>query len=139
MHKAGWLFLVVGGAALAWLFVTLRPAPPPAASAPDVPAAAATSPATLSASAPRVVELQVKDGRLLSGPGLIKAMQGDEVVLRVTSDRADDLHLHGYDLALHLQPGVAGELRFVATRSGRFEYELHQAHAEIGVLEVHPH
>lgn len=136
--KAGWIFLALGAAALAALFVVFRPAAEPVA-APATPGLAAGAvPEGPPARTARVFELQVKEGRLASGPSLISAVQGDEIVLRVTSDKADDLHLHGYELGMRLQAGVPGELRFIAHRGGRFEYELHQAHAEIGVLEVQP-
>ena len=77
-------------------------------------------------------------GQLASGPERISVPQGTELVLRITSDHADELHLHGYDRALKLAAGVPGELRLVANLSGRFEYELHHAHTALGALEVQP-
>jgi hypothetical protein len=137
-RRTGWIFLVVGAAALAALFAAFRPGPEPAASPQTAAPVAAGVAADAPASEPRVFELQVKEGRLAVGPTVISVVQGQDLVLRVTSDTADELHLHGYELALRLQAGVPGELRFVAHRGGRFEYELHHAHAEIGVLEVQP-
>lgn len=83
------------------------------------------------------VDLRIDRGRL-KGPSLIKVKQDDTVVLRVTSDSADEFHLHGYDLLLPLYPGRPAELRFVASHSGRFTFELHREDLELGALEVYP-
>lgn len=139
-NRTGWIFLVAGVALLAALFVLLKPAPPPApeAAAPAGEPAAAAPGVAGALRGPRIVELRLREGRLESGPAVIQVVQGDEVLLRVITDRDDNLHLHGYDLELSLHPGIVGELRFVADRGGRFEYELHHAHVELGVLEVQP-
>lgn len=130
------LFALAGVAILAALFIAFRPAPHATATLPA--AAAAVAPPSPVAPAPMVAELVVKDAALISGPTRIQVRQGDSVVLRVTSDRADELHLHGYDLEAQLQPEVAANLGFVADRSGRFELELHHAHLELAALEVAP-
>ena len=139
---AGWIFLVVGAGLLAALFVLFRPAPTPEPSAPAADAAAPGSPAPGVASTavpePVIAELRVREGRLESGPTVVKARAGDEVLLRIVIDRVDELHLHGYDLSVSLQPGIVGELRFVADRAGRFDFELHHSHAELGAVEVQP-
>ena len=114
---------------------------PPAPTSPATPADSAT-PATTAQPAPadngKVVELKVQHGRLVSGPELIKLTEGDKITLRVTSDTDDEMHLHGYNLHLNLTAGQTGQLSLTANRSGRFEYELHHAHAALGVIEVYP-
>jgi FtsP/CotA-like multicopper oxidase with cupredoxin domain len=133
------IFLGAGALLLGGLFLAFRPqtaSPPPAAA---VPGPEATAPAAVPAPAqPQVFELTVKSGKLASGPAVIRVTQGDEIVIRVTSDKADELHLHGYDLHVRLSPGAPGELRFTASRSGRFDYELHKTDTGIGALEVQP-
>ena len=138
MNGKGLMFFVAGAALLGVLFVAFKPGPPPEpASAPGV--AAPVAPAPLPAPAgPKVFELVVEGGKLAAGPAVIKVTEGDEIVVRITTDKADDLHLHGYDVHAHLKPGAATELRLVANRTGRFEYELHKSHVDLGVLEVHP-
>lgn len=129
--------VIVALALLAGLFLWLRPAPavPPAAPAGTT---ASALPAAATAPVVQVFDLKIKDGKLLSGPERIEVQQGDTLTLRITSDHADELHLHGYDLTLALPAGQAAELRLVADRSGRFEYELHHAHQGLGALEVLP-
>ena len=132
MNKTVGVLLGLGAVLLAVLFTLLKPDAAPVQSGPAAVAAVVSTPQELR------IDLVVQDGRRVSGPELIQAMQAQPIRLRVTSNRADELHLHGYDLRLKLQPGVAAGLSFNATLSGRFEYELHHAHAALGVLEVQP-
>jgi plastocyanin len=100
-------------------------------------AAAAESQAA-SAPAATTIEFVIAKGRLVSGPSVVKVTQGDRVQVGVTSDAVDELHMHGYNLHLILKPGQRGLLDFVASKSGRFTFELHHADLELGALEVYP-
>jgi hypothetical protein len=48
------------------------------------------------------------------------------VRLVVTSDVADEIHVHGYELEKALTPGDPATLEFMADQSGLFEVELHE-------------
>lgn len=142
-QKTGWIFLTAGLVVLAALFMLFKPDAPPAgpasATAAEEQGAQHTAPGVGNTpSGPHLFELVVKQGRLVSGPAVIQVKQGDEVRLVFLVDQADEIHLHGYDLSLSLLPGAPAELSFTADRAGRFEYELHKSHADLGVLEVHP-
>lgn len=126
--------ILIGLLLLAGLFWWMKPVPP-AAMAVASPAPQAAVPA---APAAQLFELVVKDKQLVSGPAVIAVSQGTPVTLRITVDHHDELHLHGYDLTLKLPTATPAELSFVADRSGRFEYELHHAHVDLGALEVQP-
>lgn len=135
------LLIVIGLGLLAGLFWWMKPAPP----APVVPVATAKPAAPVvevlllpAKPVPQVFELVVKNKKLLSGPAVISVPQGTPVTLRITVDHHDELHLHGYDLTLKLPPAEPTELSFVADKSGRFEYELHHSHLDLGALEVQP-
>jgi len=124
-------------AVLAGLYVYFRPhpalAPPPAAT--HAPPAGDANPAA----PPRAeFELKLAGGELASGPAVIQVVRGTEVTIRIRSDRADELHLHGYDLHARIGANEPAELEFKADKSGRFEYELHGSHRELGALEVRP-
>ena len=80
----------------------------------------------------------VAGDKLVSGPAVIQVAQGTGVTLRIRSDRTDELHLHGYDLHARIDAGEPADLTFTADKSGRFEYELHGSHLELGALEVRP-
>lgn len=141
MNKNALLFLGLAVAVLVGLFYGLR-GPQQA----DAPVQAAVQNAPISAAAPAVVEvakpqlfeMAVSKGKLVSGSAVIQVREGDDVQLQITSDQADELHMHGYDLHLSLKPNVPAVLAFKAEHSGRFDYELHHAHTELGTLEVQP-
>ena len=112
---------------------------PPQAAAPAAAEGARPSGAAIGEPSPRMeFALTVSNGRLVSGPAVLEVARGTEVAIRIRSDRADELHLHGYDLKLRIEPNEPAELDFVADKSGRFEYELHRADVALGVLEVAP-
>jgi hypothetical protein len=67
-----------------------------------------------------------------------KVRTGRKVRIVVTSDVADEVHLHGYDLSAEVAPGEEAEIEFEATIAGQFEIELESRSQLIGVLEVGP-
>lgn len=141
MNKNTLLFPGLAVAVLVGLFYGLRGMQRPAAPAPVTTAAApmaATQALTVEVAKPQLFELVVAKGKLVSGPSIIQVHEGDDVQLQITSDQADELHMHGYDLHLSLKPNTPATLAFKAEHSGRFDYELHHAHAELGTLEVQP-
>jgi FtsP/CotA-like multicopper oxidase with cupredoxin domain len=141
MNRNALLFVVLGIAVLGGLFWWFKPEPEPAplpAAAAPLSAPAAATEKTFGVPASRVFEVAVSKGRLASGPAQIQVHAGEMVTLHVTSDQDDELHLHGYDLHLSLRAGQRATLMFKAEHSGRFDYELHHAHLELGTLEVLP-
>src|SRR5688572_9066593 len=123
------LFLALGLLLLGALFLLFRPEPPISEAYRTAPPAPAV---------PTPVEFVIAGGQRVSGPAVVSVIQGDVVRLLVKSDRDDELHLHGYELSLALQAGQSARLDFEATRSGRFELELHHSHLDLTVLEVRP-
>ena len=84
------------------------------------------------------IALVVKDGKLVSGPKVVRLKRDDQVNLSITSDRADEVHVHGYDLQAKLAANQTTSLEFVAKRTGRFAIELHKSNVELSVLEIYP-
>jgi hypothetical protein len=64
--------------------------------------------------------------------------RGRDVVITVTSDVADEVHVHGYDLMADVAPGAPATIRFTADAPGRFEIELENTGVQIAELEVRP-
>ncbi len=58
---------------------------------------------------------------------VMRVSKGDAVRLRLTSDSAGDIHLHGYRLEAKLAPGQPAELAFTAYATGRYRLEWHGA------------
>ncbi|MCP3757539.1 cupredoxin domain-containing protein [Streptomyces sp. TBY4] len=85
-----------------------------------------TPPAASQASeADRTVTVTVRDGKVSPAPGRVEVTRGERVALRVTSDRADTLHVHGFDKELALPAGQEATLILTADRTGLFEVETH--------------
>jgi hypothetical protein len=87
---------------------------------------------------PNAFDIVVQRGRRISEPAILKVHQGDDVTLRITTDSAEEFHLHGYNLHAQLTPERTATLRFTAKLTGRFTYELHRSGLELGALEVYP-
>jgi heme/copper-type cytochrome/quinol oxidase subunit 2 len=68
----------------------------------------------------------------------VKVPVGNTVLLKVKSDVADEVHIHGYDLVSAVEAGGSTDFEFVADASGIFEVELEDAHLVLVELEVGP-
>jgi hypothetical protein len=78
-------------------------------------------------------------------PKTIRATRGQVIELAFTADEAIELHIHGYDQLITVQPGSAAVMRLEARVAGRFAIEAHRfgsnagrRHAVLLYLEVHP-
>ncbi|WP_419997942.1 hypothetical protein [Streptomyces boninensis] len=84
----------------------------------------------------REVIIRIAGGKVSPKPGRTEVEVGARVELTVTSDVADELHVHGYDKAAALKPGKAVTIAFTADRSGLFQVETHSAHLVLTQLLV---
>ena len=82
-----------------------------------------TAPTTTQAQGPLTIEITVVDGEI-SGPGEVEVDIGTEVLIVVTADLEDEVHLHGYDVFADVGPSSAAVIEFVAQIPGVFEMEL---------------
>jgi hypothetical protein len=141
-----WIALVVGVAVLVTLFLVLRPSDDePSNGTSPSPTATDTSPVTpiettTTSPTPDVVEVEVEfeDGQVTQGPegGRVQVPRGATVHIVVTSDIADEVHVHTYDLLKDVGPGRPAEFQFVADISGVFEVELEERSVLLFRLEV---
>jgi hypothetical protein len=76
---------------------------------------------------PEVTRIRIRGGEVVGGPAEIKATNGDTVVIVVSADAPDDIHLHGYDIEKKAAPGQPARFRFKANLEGEFEIESHVA------------
>jgi heme/copper-type cytochrome/quinol oxidase subunit 2 len=109
-------------------------AEPPAAS-PSTSSTATSTTASPTAQSQRI-EVTVAGGEVTGDTGRVHVPAGTSVTLVVTSDVADEVHVHGYDLTAELVPGQPAELPFDATIPGVFEVELHEAGTVLLSLQV---
>jgi pyruvate/2-oxoglutarate dehydrogenase complex dihydrolipoamide acyltransferase (E2) component len=107
---------------------TAPPPPPPPQPPPPPPAPAE----------PTTVRVIVRGGVPAGGVVRESTDKGDRVVVLVTSDVADEVHVHGYDLSRDVAPGAPARIAFPATIPGRFEIELEDRGVQIAELTVNP-
>jgi len=93
---------------------------------------------TTEAETPTIVRVTVVDGQPQGGIVRQTVNKDDQVVLVVTSDVADEIHLHGYDIARDVEAGGTVRLPFKATIPGRFEAELESRSVQIADITVEP-
>ncbi|MEU6432533.1 hypothetical protein ABZ860_42065 [Microbispora sp. NPDC046973] len=103
----------------------------PAESAPAEPAAAASGD-----SAVKEITVTVAGRKVTPPPGRIEVTKGQTVRITVTSDAADEAHLHGYDKEADLKPGTPASIEFVADETGLFEMETHESGLQLFQLVV---
>jgi hypothetical protein len=96
----------------------------------------ATSAAPTSAASGQRIEVTVAGGQVSGDTGRVLVAAGEQVTLVITSDAADEVHVHGYDLTTALAPGEPAELSFAATIPGVFEVELHDTGTALLSLQV---
>jgi FtsP/CotA-like multicopper oxidase with cupredoxin domain len=108
-------------------FVLLRPGGDSGSTAPSA-----------STAQPAVKTVHVVGGKPQGGIQTLSFVKGDRVRLRVVSDVADEIHVHGYDLKKDVEKGGSVEFSFPATIEGVFEVELEHAATQIASLEVRP-
>jgi hypothetical protein len=97
-----------------------------------------TSTTTSTPAEPAVRTINVVNGQPEGGIKTISYDKGDQVRLKVSSDVADEIHVHGYDLMKDVEKGGSVEFSFPASIEGRFEIELENAGTQIANLEVDP-
>jgi hypothetical protein len=80
---------------------------------------------------PAQVRIVVRGGLPVGGPRRVTVGRGRRVILNVTSDVSDHVHLHGYDLMQDVGPGMPARIAFRATRPGTVEAELEDQGVQI--------
>lgn len=90
-----------------------------------------------STATPVVIPIAVAGGKVTGG-GDVTVKQGSEVTLSVTSDVADEVHIHGYDVKANVTPKRPVIITFTATATGKFEVELEEAALPLAEITVAP-
>ena len=77
-------------------------------------------------------------GGKIAGESAFSVLQGEAVVLKITSDAPGDFKINGLEKSVSLQSGTAAELKFTPNLVGRFPFVFGSSIVEIGVIEVFP-
>jgi FtsP/CotA-like multicopper oxidase with cupredoxin domain len=140
------VFAALALAILVAAFLLLRPSddkPSPTAQA--TPTATATASAATGDATPAATESPTPTPTADPGPLLtaakvtkIRVTKGDTVRFRVRSPKAEEVHVHGYDLKKDLPAGRTVSMSFKATIDGIFVIELEGSGTQIAQLRVDP-
>ena len=87
---------------------------------------------------PKTTRIALKSGAPVGGVEEIEVSKGDTIRLTVTSDTADEVHVHGFELEQDVAPGNPARFRFTADIEGRFEVESHENATPIAEITVNP-
>jgi hypothetical protein len=85
-----------------------------------------------------VPTILVRDGEPVGGVQTLEFDAGDEIRFRVSSDAAEEIHVHGYDIAKDVPAGGTIEFDFPAELEGIYEAELEQLGVQIAELRINP-
>lgn len=119
--------------------VATAPPPPPAATTTTATTPTATAPAPPAAPKPKFTAIVVRNGRPVGGVRRIEVAKGERARFEITStNTADHVHVHGYDLFEDLPAGGRARFSFTANAEGIFEIELEDIGVEIAKLVVSP-
>lgn len=144
--------LIVGAAAVVagGLFLALRPDDDNDTTAPSTTTTTTTTTPTVtepsvpppprppSPPPPAQVRIVVRDGQPVGGVRRVTVGEGRRVVLTVTSDVADHVHLHGYNVMRDVAPGMPARLAFRATIVGTVEVELEDRGLRLATITTQP-
>ena len=92
----------------------------------------------------RIIEARIENREVVVPGEAIRITEGDVIELVWTSDEATELHLHGYDLEIHVRPNEPATMVIEAYATGRFPITSHgwdeggHGHDALTYLEVYP-
>jgi hypothetical protein len=84
----------------------------------------------------RMITITVRGGQVSGETGRVAVPLGTPVTLSVTSDVADEAHVHGYDREVEIPAGGTASVSFTANIPGVFEVELHESKLQLFQLQV---
>jgi hypothetical protein len=87
---------------------------------------------------PAPVTIVVRDGKPLTDVVELEVTKGDRIRFLVESDVAEEVHLHGYDIAKEVEAGGRVEFNVPATIEGVFEVELERSSVPLAEISVTP-
>ena len=100
-------------------------------------ATSSTGPASTTAGFSGVlVEAKVTGSNVQTASQRVRVDLGQKVRIQVEADRAEEVHVHGYDLKGDVAPGKPAVIDFTANVPGVFEVELEEAGLKLFELQV---
>lgn len=88
---------------------------------------------------PEIPQIEIQGGEPVGGVKEIEVTEGSELRVEITTDTADELHFHGFDVYLDIEPGKTNELVVEnADIGGIHELESHTTGALLAEVSVVP-
>ena len=108
------------------------------ASATPAPSASGTltTPSTAPTPSVRTITIVLKNGKVSPNGDRVDLDKGEPFVLDITSDRDDEVHVHGFDIEIEVEAGDHVQVPMTADRTGRFEVESHHPEMLIVTLQI---
>ena len=113
---------------------SIAASPVPTPTVVESPAAVAS--AVASDTAQKTISVTVAAGRVTGDTGRVDVPLGTRVRITVTSDVADEIHVHLYDLTQQVSVGQAASIEFVADKPGVVQVELEKAKLPLTRLAI---
>jgi hypothetical protein len=137
------LIVAAGVVVAAGLFLLLRPDDDDDGAATTATTTTTTPTTTLpppppSPPPPARVRINVRGGKPVGGVRPVTVGKRRRVLLIVTSDVSDHVHLHGYDVMRDVAPGMPARLSFRATIVGTVEVELEDRRVPLARITTQP-
>jgi len=85
-----------------------------------------------------VPTIVVRGGEPVGGVQTLEFSAGEQIRFRVSSDEAEEIHVHGYDIAKDVPAGGTVEFDFPAELEGIYEAELEELGVQIAELRINP-
>lgn len=109
---------------------------------PDRPAASTGSQGASASATPTAAaapeRVAYRDGAVQGGLAKLTFKKGERARFSVSSDVADEVHVHGYDIHEDVAAGGTASFSFPATIEGVFEVELEGRGEQLAQLRVEP-
>jgi len=118
---------------------TVTPAPVTPSATPTAPFCGAgdeDAPPSVTPPNGMVVSILFEQGRLARKSDQVDVGKGSTVLVEVSTDVADEIHLHGYERVAPTDPGDLAVLEFTADRSGVYTAELERSGVRLLELTV---
>ncbi len=84
----------------------------------------------------RAISITVRGGQASGETGRVTVALGTPVTVSVTSDVADEIHVHGYDRKTKIPAGGTVSVNFTANSPGVFDVELEESKLQLLQLQV---
>ncbi len=85
-----------------------------------------------------VPTISVRNGEPVGGIQTLEYSAGEQIRFRVSSDAAEEIHVHGYDISQDVPAGGVIEFDFPAELEGIYEAELEELGVQIAELRINP-